>query len=341
MTLPTDIAPPLALTMGDPGGVGPEITVAAWKKLRGGALTFFVIADPKLFENSGVALAEIKAPSMAQAAFATALPFIPLENSLEAIAGQSTAANAAAIIESIRRATSFALEGAAAGIVTNPIQKSSLIAAGFEFAGHTEFLAALTHDAPMPEGRQRGPVMMIAGPDLKTVPVTIHASVIDAVGSLTTDLIIRTGIVTAQALKADFGIQNPRLSVSGLNPHAGEAGALGKEDNEIIAPAIRALGDAGVNARGPLSADTMFHSEARATYDAALCMLHDQALIPAKTLDFHDAVNVTLGLPIIRTSPDHGTALDIAGKGKARADSLIAAINLAADLSARRRGTSS
>lgn len=327
--------------MGDPGGVGPEITVAAWKKLRGGASTFFVIANPEIFENFDVAVAEIATPPMAQATFSTALPVIPLENSVEVIAGLSSTANAAAIIESIRRATAFALEGAAVGIVTNPIQKSSLIKTGFEFAGHTEFLAALTKHAPVAKGEKRGAVMMIAGPHLKTVPVTIHASVIDAVKSLTPDLIIETAIITAHALKADFGITAPRLAISGINPHAGEDGALGKEDGEIIAPAVQALRDAGIDARGPLPADTMFHEEARATYDAALCMLHDQALIPAKTLGFHDAVNVTLGLPIIRTSPDHGTALDIAGKGVARADSLIAAIKLAAELSARRRGQSS
>ena len=324
--------------MGEPGGVGPEITAKAWETLRGGATAFFVVADPEVLKNNGVAVTVIDAPSMAHAVFSTALPVMPIESSVEAIPGQSSAANAAAIIESIRRATSSALEGTAAGVVTNPIQKSSLIAAGFEFPGHTEFLADLTKHTPVAKGEKRGPVMMIAGPNLKTVPVTIHASVIDAIGSLTTDLIVRTGIVTAQALTADFGITAPRIAISGINPHAGEGGVLGKEDAEIVAPAVKALRTAGIDARGPLPADTMFHAEARTTYDAALCMLHDQALIPAKTLGFHDAVNVTLGLPIIRTSPDHGTALDIAGKGEARADSLIAAINLAADISARRRG---
>ncbi len=341
MTSPTDIAPPLALTMGEPGGVGPEITAKAWETLRGRAKAFFVIADPEILKNIGVSVTVIDAPSMAHAVFSSALPVIPIESAVAAIPGQSSPANAAAVIESIRRATSFALEGSAAGIVTNPIQKSSLIAAGFEFPGHTEFLADLTKHAPVAKGEKRGAVMMIAGPHLKTVPVTIHASVVNAVRSLTSDMIVGTGIITAQALKADFGITAPRLVLSGVNPHAGEGGALGNEDAEIVAPAVEALRAAGIDARGPLPADTMFHAEARATYDAALCMLHDQALIPAKTLGFYDAVNVTLGLPIIRTSPDHGTALDIAGKGHARADSLIAAISLAADLSTRRRGQGS
>ncbi len=232
-------------------------------------------------------------------------------------------------MESIERAVDYAVNGSASGVVTNPIQKSTLLAAGFGFPGHTEYLAHLTTAAPMPNERARGPVMMLAGPMLRTVPVTVHQSVKEAIGSLTPDKIIKTAIVTAEALRDEFGIASPRLAISGLNPHAGEAGALGMEDEMIIAPAVDALCDMGLNARGPLPADTMFHEEARASYDAALCMLHDQALIPAKTLAFHDAVNVTLGLPIIRTSPDHGTALDIAGKGLARADSLIAAIKLA------------
>ncbi len=323
--------------MGEPGGVGAEITAAAWSALNGSAITFFVIADPATFKNSGVTVVEIDAPSMASSAFSKALPVLPLKTQVNATPGVSSSENAAAVIESIRCATSYAVEGAASGIVTNPIQKSSLIEAGFEFPGHTEFLAALTKDAPIIEGRERGPVMMIAGPLLKTVPVTIHQSVVSAIGSLSTAMIVKTGLVTAQALQSDFGIAEPCLAISGLNPHAGESGVLGHEDNEIIAPAVQILRDAGVNARGPLPADTMFHEEMRASYDAALCMLHDQALIPAKTLAFHDAVNVTLGLPIIRTSPDHGTALDIAGKGEARADSLIAAIKLAAELTTQRR----
>jgi 4-hydroxythreonine-4-phosphate dehydrogenase len=322
------------LTMGEPGGVGPEITLEAWRALQGAGICFFVIACPAVFGSAP--LVNIKIPDDAVSAFSKGLPVLALENSVQATSGVSSPGNTKAVTESIERAVSFALSDAASGIVTNPIQKSSMIAAGFKFPGHTEFLGALTKDAPMRDGRTRGPVMMIAGPALKTVPVTIHHAVIDAVRILDAALIEHTGKVVAQSLHHDFGISSPRLAISGLNPHAGEEGALGHEDAAVIAPAIAVLKSAGIDARGPLPADTMFHEEARASYDAALCMLHDQALIPAKTLAFHEAVNVTLGLPIIRTSPDHGTALDIAGKGVARADSLIAAIKLAVSMAANR-----
>ncbi|GJL92210.1 4-hydroxythreonine-4-phosphate dehydrogenase PdxA [Hyphococcus sp.] len=325
---------PLALTMGEPGGCGPEITLAAWRQLRHSGHTFFLLADPAIFDPAGIV--EIARPQEAKTVFAKGVPLLPLSHRVMATPGIASPANAAAVIESIERAVGFALSGAAAGIITNPIQKSTLIAAGFKFPGHTEFLADLAKSAPMPEGRTRGPVMMIAGPVLKTVPVTIHISVREAAHTLNTDMIEHAGRVVAEALRSEFGIASPRLAISGLNPHAGEQGAIGAEDDAVIAPAIAALKAAGIDARGPLPADTMFHEEARAAYDAALCMLHDQALIPAKTLSFHEAVNVTLGLPIVRTSPDHGTALDIAGRAKARADSLIAAINLAGSMAARR-----
>lgn len=332
--MPAPLAPaPLAVTMGEPGGAGPEITLAAWEILRKDSV-FFVIADPSLFPAESVAL--IANPAEAAAVVASKLPVLPLETPVTATPGEASSSNADAVIESIARAVAFALSGDASGIVTNPIQKSALIAAGFKFPGHTEFLADLTKADAMPTGRLRGPVMMLAGPELKTVPVTIHQSVIEAARTLNTDMIVQAATVTAQALVHEFGVSAPRLAISGLNPHAGEAGALGREDDEIIAPAVAALKASGIDARGPLPADTMFHGEARVTYDAALCMLHDQALIPAKTLAFHDAVNVTLGLPIIRTSPDHGTALDIAGKGLARADSLMAAIKMATAMAAHR-----
>lgn len=331
-----DTAKPLALTMGDPGGVGAEIAAAAWRALREKGPVFFLIADPELVRAQDAPVIQIQSPAQAHNAFAEALPVMPLIAQTSSHPGVSSPDNAAAVIESIERAVGFAISGAAGGVVTNPIQKSSLMAAGFEFPGHTEFLASLTKTTPMPDGRNRGAVMMLAGPALKTVPVTIHQSVTDAVKSLSSDLVIGTGIIAEQSLRRDFGVAKPRLAISGLNPHAGEDGALGAEDSAIIAPAVKALQDAGVDARGPLPADTMFHEEARAGYDAALCMLHDQALIPAKTLAFHDAVNVTLGLPIIRTSPDHGTALDIAGRGLARPDSLIAALRLAAAMAERR-----
>ena len=321
------------MTMGEPGGVGPEIALAAWRILKAEGPAFFLIADPALFSND---VHVIAAPSETASVFSSALPVLPLNAAINARMGEASPDNAAAVIESIERAVAFCLSGEASGVVTCPIQKSALMASGFKFPGHTEFLADLTAKTDMPDGRTRGPVMMLAGPDLKTVPVTIHQSVVSAANFLTSGLIEKTAHVTHEALLYDFGLAAPRLAISGLNPHAGEDGALGKEDGAIIAPAVAALKEAGIDARGPLPADTMFHPEARATYDAALCMLHDQALIPAKTLAFHDAVNVTLGLPIVRTSPDHGTALDIAGKGAARTDSLIAAIRLAAAMAAKR-----
>lgn len=334
---PPNTLPPIALTMGDPGGVGAEIAVKAWAALRHSGPAFFLIDDPARIAKLSHEIIVISEPGEAQDAFANGLPVLALTGNVSATPGQSQRENAPAILGSIERAVGFALDGSAAAIVTNPIQKSTLMAAGFAFPGHTEFLGDLTKSAPMPKGRARGPVMMLSGPQLRTVPVTIHHAVKDAAAMLTPQLIVRTAIVTAEALRDDFAIANPRIVISGLNPHAGEAGALGVEDEMIIAPAVDELRDLGLNVRGPLPADTMFHEEARATYDAALCMLHDQALIPAKTLAFHDAVNVTLGLPIVRTSPDHGTALDIAGKGVARADSLIAAIRLAAGMAQTRR----
>jgi 4-hydroxythreonine-4-phosphate dehydrogenase len=326
--------------MGEPGGVGGEIAIKAWRALKDSGPIFFLIDDPARLEALGAAIALIDRPDAARDAFGDSLPVLALGAQVTAASGKADPANAPHVIASIRRGVELALSGAACGVVTNPIQKASLLAAGFEFPGHTEFLGALTKDAAMPgdlkTARRRGPVMMIAGPTLRTVPVTVHASLADAVRQLTTEKIVHAATVTAESLAADFGIARPRLAIAGVNPHAGEGGALGKEDAEVIAPAVEALKRAGIEAKGPLPADTMFHAEARATYDAAICMYHDQALIPAKTLAFHDAVNVTLGLPIIRTSPDHGTALDIAGKGLARADSLIAALRLAADMAARR-----
>ncbi len=335
MTAPSPL-PPLALTMGEPGGVGLEIAIKAWRALKAEGPAFFIIGDAAALEALGATIAQIDSPEKAGAVFMEALPVIALDSRIGARLGEASPGNAAAVIESIERAVAHALAGAASGVVTNPIQKASLRAAGFAFPGHTEFLAALTDKAAMPDERMRGPAMMLAGPELRTVPATIHMSVREAAAALRMETIVGAGIVTAEALHFDFGIGAPRLAVSGLNPHAGEAGMIGAEDDMIIAPAVDRLRELGFDARGPLPADTMFHEEARATYDAAICMLHDQALIPAKTLAFHEAVNVTLGLPIVRTSPDHGTALDIAGKGVARADSLIAAIRLAGEMAARR-----
>jgi 4-hydroxythreonine-4-phosphate dehydrogenase len=320
--------------MGEPGGIGGEIAIKAWRALAATGPAFFAIDDPARLERLGAPVAAIASPEQATRVFATRLPVLPLGAAVKATAGLADKANAAHVIGSIEKAVALALAGEASGVVTNPVQKAALIEAGFEFPGHTEFLGALTKDAPAPT--RRGPVMMIASPSLRVAPVTVHSPLAKAVRELTTERIVDVAMVTAESLKLDFGIARPRLALAGLNPHAGEKGALGSEDEALIAPAVAALRKHGVEAAGPLPADTMFHAEARAKYDAAICMYHDQALIPVKTLAFHEAVNVTLGLPIVRTSPDHGTALDIAGKGLARADSLIAAIKLAAEMAARR-----
>jgi 4-hydroxythreonine-4-phosphate dehydrogenase len=235
------------------------------------------------------------------------------------------------VVEAIDRSVEMALSGSASAVVTCPIAKKPLYDAGFAFPGHTEYLA---HLAERRTGKAIRPVMMLAGPELRTIPVTIHIPLADVSKVLTSELVFETGYIVAHDLKTRFGMDRPRLAVAGLNPHAGEGGAMGHEDAEIVLPAVERLRVLGIDARGPLPADTMFHARARKTYDAALCMYHDQALIPAKTLAFDEAVNVTLGLPFIRTSPDHGTAFDIAGQGVAKPDSLIAALRMAAELSA-------
>jgi 4-hydroxythreonine-4-phosphate dehydrogenase len=327
-------APPIAVTMGEPGGIGPEITEKAYAALRRVGPVFFAVGDPTLYRN--VETVAIGAPSDAEGAFARALPVIDM-GPVEAALGRADRRSAPAVIASIERAVDFALSGGAAAVVTNPIQKASLIAGGFRFPGHTEFLESLTAAAPMPDGRRRGAVMMIVGPELKTVPLTIHVSVKEAAQIISKDLIVDKALIVIEALRHEFGLSAPRLAISGLNPHAGEGGAIGREEQDVIAPAVAFLRDVcGVCVSGPHPADSMFHPDARRGYDAALCMLHDQALIPAKTLAFHAAANATLGLPIVRTSPDHGTALDIAGTGVADPGSLIAAIRLAAEMARRR-----
>jgi 4-hydroxythreonine-4-phosphate dehydrogenase len=233
------------------------------------------------------------------------------------------------VIRSIDMAVADVQAGRAAAVVTNPINKEVLYRAGFRHPGHTEYLAELAGDGSVS-------VMMLASSQLRVVPVTIHLALRCAIAQLSSAAIVHAGRVTQAALRRDFGVAAPVIAVAGLNPHAGEAGALGREDLDLVAPAIAELRAAGVDARGPLAADTMFHAAARRGYDAALCMYHDQALIPIKTLDFDGAVNITLGLPFVRTSPDHGTAFDIAGSGQARPDSLIAALKLAAEMAARR-----
>lgn len=325
------MAAPLAVTMGDPAGVGPEITLAAWRALKDSPQCFFVIGDAGLY---GPMARTISSPHEASDIFGEALPVLPLALARDVTAGAPETDNAAAIIESIRKAVAFASDRQASGLVTNPIAKSVLYAAGFDHPGHTEFVADLTAEIPL-EG-VRGPVMMLAGAKLRVSLVSIHTSLKEAISSLKADAIIHTARVTYQALRRDFGIEKPRLAIAGLNPHAGEGGSLGREEITIVSPAIERLRAEGLDIAGPLPPDAMFHEEARAGYDAAICLYHDQGLIPFKALDFWGGVNVTLGLPVIRTSPDHGTGFDIAGTGKARADSLIAAIRMASDMATRR-----
>ncbi len=330
------IREPLALTAGEPAGIGGEITLQAWLERRdSGVGPFFVLDDParlrRLSEGCGwpVAVEAIADPAEASGIFERALPVLPLTSGIVGTPGEPDAANAPAVLESIREAVALTQAGRAAAVVTNPIHKAVLYRAGFRHPGHTEFLADLA-------GLASAPVMMLAGPSLRVVPVTVHLPLREAVAGLRTEDILHAGRVTAKALREDFGVAEPRIAVAGLNPHAGEGGSLGQEDAAVIAPAVEALRREGVDAQGPLAADGMFHEAARRHFDAALCMYHDQALIPVKALDFDRTVNVTLGLPFVRTSPDHGTALDIAGSGRASPKSLIAALRLAEHMAAAR-----
>jgi 4-hydroxythreonine-4-phosphate dehydrogenase len=326
--------------MGDPAGIGPEIIVKAWLARTSNCPVFFAIGDPgvfaRTFERLGLASAVsgIASPTEAGAAFAQTLPVIPVSLATPERLGQPDAANAQAIIEAIRLGTGLALAGRSAALVTAPIAKSVLYEAGFTFPGHTEFVADLTKAAPAPE--PRGPVMMLAGSSLRVSLVSIHTPLRRAIDALAIDEIVRVARVTDAALRRDFAIGAPRITLAGINPHAGEAGSLGREEIEIINPAAARLREAGVNATDAQAPDSLFHAEARERYDAVIAMYHDQGLIPLKTLHFWDGVNITLGLPIVRTSPDHGTGFDIAGKNKARADSMIAALAMARDFAARR-----
>jgi 4-hydroxythreonine-4-phosphate dehydrogenase len=328
---------PLALTLGEPAGIGPDLTLAVWWRRRELDLpAFYLIGDVDFLARRArrlgldVALTVVT-PAQAKAAFARALPVVPLDLPVTAEPGAPDANSAPAAIASIRRAVADVLSGNAAAIVTNPIAKSVLYRAGFTDPGHTEFLARLTQEAT---GKPVKPVMMLWSHELAVVPVTIHIPLKDVAARLNTDLVVETGRIVARDMAARFGIPVPRIAVAGLNPHAGEDGTLGEEEQMIVAPAVARLKAEGIAVEGPLAADTMFHEQARARYDVALCMYHDQALIPIKTLAFDHAVNVTLGLPFVRTSPDHGTAFDIAGTGQAKPSSLVAALTLAARLAA-------
>ena len=329
---------PLALTLGDPAGIGPEIVVKAWRLLRETGPAFVVVGDHDALAAApgagDTALQRIARFGEAAAIFGETLPVLDLPLKSQVVAGRPDAAAGPAIVQWIETAVGLALRGEAAGVVTAPIAKAPLYEAGFKFPGHTEFLGELTAGAP--HDGARGPLMMLTVQDLRVTLATVHTPLARAPGLLSIEAIVHTGLITAQALQRDFGVDRPRLAVAGLNPHAGEAGSLGREEIDVIAPAIEALRAMGVDATGPYPADTLFPAEMRARYDAAVCMYHDQALIPVKMLDFWGGVNVTLGLPIVRTSPDHGTGFDIAGRGVARPDSLIAAIRLADQIAERR-----
>ena len=315
--------PPVAVTCGDPAGIGPEISAGAWRVL-GTDVPFFVIGDPAHFP-AGAALSIIDDPSEAPAAAATGLPVLPHAFGAPARPGRPSPENAPGVVEVIRRAVSLSQSGQASAVCTAPISKKELADhAGFGFPGHTEFLADLAGGAQ--------PVMMLASDELRVVPATIHIPLSEVAAALTPNLLESVIRITERGLRHDFGLGAPRIAVAGLNPHAGEGGLLGREELSWIAPLCDRLRAEGMTLAGPLPADTMFHAEARARCDAAVCMYHDQALIPIKTLAFDRGVNVTLGLPFVRTSPDHGTAFDIAGKGLANPTSMIEAIRLAASI---------
>lgn len=332
---------PLVLTLGDPAGVGPDITLAAWLRRAEAELPAFIVAgDPGALRARArqlglcVPLAETT-PEEAAARFPHALPVLPAGPAATAPAGRPDESCGPCVLASLEAAMALVDGGRAAAVVTNPLAKSVMYAAGFAFPGHTEFLAAHAARPGVPAPR---PVMLIWSELLAVVPATIHVPLADVPRRLTGELLVETGRIVARDMTRRFGLSRPRLAFCGLNPHAGEDGTLGTEDETIVRPAVEALRREGIDARGPLAADTLFHPQARAGYDVAVGMYHDQVLIPAKTLAFHDGVNVTLGLPFVRTSPDHGTAFDIAGTGRADASSLMAALKLArrlADADAR------
>lgn len=331
---------PLIVTMGDPAGVGPEIIAKAWPILATppGPLApvtpFAVIGDGDVLAALGAPVQQIFSPSEAAGVFHRAIPVLHHPAPAPVTPGQPDPRNAVAVADWIERAVDLVISGEGGGVVTAPIAKAPMYASGFRFPGHTEFIAELTAD--MPFSGTRGPVMMLTAKDLRACLVTIHVAIDQLPELVTADRVMRVARVVHESMKRDFGIKAPRLAMAALNPHAGEGGAIGLQEIEILRPAAAALRAERLNITDPLPADTLFHDEARARYDATVCLYHDQALIPVKTLDFWGGVNATLGLPIVRTSPDHGTGFDIAGKGIARADSFIAAVRLASEMAAAR-----
>jgi 4-hydroxythreonine-4-phosphate dehydrogenase len=317
---------PLVISSGDPAGIGPEIIGKAWaERLRLRLPCFFAVGDANAFAaHWDGPIARISSPEEALSHFRYRLPILHVYDCAEINPGVPDLDGANCALQAMEIATGFAKAGHASALVTGPISKAQLYAIGFTHPGQTEFVAERCGIA------RENAVMMLAGPDLRVVPITTHIPFSEVPQKLETALIRQRIIATAKGLSRDFGIERPRIAIAGLNPHAGESGKIGREEIDLFEPVINELKAEGLNIIGPLSADTMFHKEARAAYDVALCSYHDQALIPIKTLYFHEAVNMTLGLPIVRTSPDHGTAFDRAGKNIARPDSMIAAIQIAA-----------
>jgi 4-hydroxythreonine-4-phosphate dehydrogenase len=337
---PTPITNPIALTCGEPAGIAPEITAKAWLALREvRTAPFFLIGDSDYFSSraalAGVPIATMKISTCSEAKgiFSSALPILHRPLAVHPKPGIIDPATAKSVIAAIDEGVALMMAGEAAALVTNPIQKEALYSAGFRHQGHTDYLAALAGK----QGQKFHEVMMLVARDLRAVPLTVHIPFKDVPATLSTETIMSQAHVVANNLQKYFGIMRPRLAFTGLNPHAGENGTMGREEQTVIIPALNQLRAEGLTVTGPIPADTAFHAEARANYDAILCMYHDQALIPVKTLDFHGGVNVTLGLPFIRTSPDHGTALGIAGTGEANPQSLIAALKLAGEMAAHVR----
>ncbi|MFM8819411.1 MAG: 4-hydroxythreonine-4-phosphate dehydrogenase PdxA [Phenylobacterium sp.] len=325
---------PLAVSLGDPAGIGPEIIACAWRDRTPSDRPFVVYGDVRSLSETGTPVQRIVGPQQASEIWPSAIPVVDIPLSSPVRAGHPSPAAATRITEWIEAATRACLTGEALALVTAPISKAVLKAAGFQHPGHTEFLGALTAHIGGPE--VRGPVMMLAAADLKVSLATIHLPLAKVAEALTLEGLLRTTRVTARALETDFGLSRPRLALAGLNPHAGESGEIGTEEIHVIRPVVERLRLDGLDVEGPIPADSLFASGIRQRYDAIVCMYHDQALIPIKMLDFWGGVNVTIGLPVIRTSPDHGTAFDIAGKGLSRADSFIAALRMAGEIAGRR-----
>lgn len=323
---------PLAVALGDPAGIGPEIVTKAWRNREFQALPpFFAVGDIRAIQAVWDGpVAAIASPDDARHVFDAALPVLAVTDSGEIVPGRPDDAGARCALDSLELATGLTRSGAAGGLVTGPVSKAQLYRVGFTHPGQTEFVAERCGIAP------ENTVMMLAGPTLRVVPVTTHIPLADVPQAISIELIVAKARVTARGLSRNFGIEAPRLAFAGLNPHAGEGGAIGREEIDILEPAIRQLQAEGIDAVGPLAADTMFHTRARATYDAAICLYHDQALVPLKTLHFDEGVNMTLGLPIVRTSPDHGTAFGIAGQDLAEPGAMVAAIRMAGQTAEKR-----